>query len=175
MGAGEVAGWRVSGRPLRPQLGLGAADRYVHPTVSLTGWFARAVPASLLVLGGGACFAAVAVGGARGCKGRGQGLCASGVVSLALLPAGPSAFFGVGGDVSSTGTVLIGWLRVGAGPGAVKTAAQPGYRCLLRPAYLGAIFGGSGRSLPRRRDGGWPQQGVGPGAVVALANLCSTQ
>lgn len=107
MGTGEVAGWRVSGRPLRPQLGLGAADRYVHPTVSLTGWFAPAVPASLLALGGGACFAAVAAGGATGCKGRGRGLHACGVVSLAVRgwePSSlPSAFFGVCGDVSGTG------------------------------------------------------------------------
>lgn len=77
LGSGGPAGFKVP-----PSSSAGSADHCVHPTVSLTGWVPWAVPASLPVLGGGACFAAVAAGGATGRQGRGRELHACGVVSL---------------------------------------------------------------------------------------------
>lgn len=78
--------------------------------------------------------------------------------------------------VTLAAQALPDWLAAGwAGPGAVKTAAQLGYHCLLRPAYLGAIFGGEWPKFAAQAWWWWPQEGAGPGAVAAFPNLCSTQ
>lgn len=54
-------------------LGLGAAEHSPHLTGSLIGLLPNGPPCILVVFGGVACFAAVAVGGVMGCEGWCQG------------------------------------------------------------------------------------------------------